>query len=55
MANGQLLFQALGNDEDICHKIIANAKLDGWKIGKSQVTNNDIIISQITLCICSYY
>lgn len=37
---------SVGNDEEICHKIIANAKLDGWKIGKSQVTNNDVIISQ---------
>ena len=37
---------SVSNDEDICLKIIANAKLDGWKIGKSQVTNNDFIISQ---------
>ena len=37
---------SVGNDEEICHKIITNAKLDGWKIGKSQVTNNDVITSQ---------
>lgn len=34
------------NDEEVCYKIIANAKLDGWKKGKSQVTSNDVIISE---------
>ena len=47
---------ASGNDEEICHKIIANAKLDGWKTGKTQVINNDVIISQSYCTIsCSYY
>ena len=34
------------NDEEVSHKIIANAKLDDWKIGKSQVINDDVIIGQ---------
>ena len=42
---------SVGNDEEICHKIIANAKLDGWKIGKSQVINNDVMISQSSFTI----
>ena len=35
-----------GSNEEICHKIITNAKLDGWKTGKTQVINSDVIISQ---------
>lgn len=34
------------SDEETCYKIIANARLDGWKTGKSQVITDDIIISQ---------
>ena len=28
---------ASGSDEETSHKIITNAKLDGWKTGKTQV------------------
>ena len=37
---------ATGSDEEICNKIIANAKLDDWKLGKSQVINDDVTIGQ---------
>jgi len=38
-----------GTDEEICYKIIANARLDGWCTGKSQVSYSDCI----TVCICN--
>jgi len=32
-----------GTDEETCYKIIANARLDGWCTGKTQVSYNNSV------------